>query len=342
MHKPKRMSDVAKVAGVSTMTVSRVLKAHTSVSDEVRQRVLAVIDHLDYQPNEVARSLRDRRSRQIGVLVPNLFDPFFAACAHTISTVAKQHAYSVVLSTSNESPHDELDETSRMMRRAIEGLLVIPATAPASLPSLLMQRAFHHLPIVALDRPIEGDRYDCVLVENSEGSRLGTNHLIQLGHNNIAYLGLSSVLYTMQMRERGFCSAMQDARLQPTILHLAETIDSARQAVNGLLRSKTPPTALFCANNLITRHVLHCLQEHGIYPPDRTALVGFDDFETADLLRPGITTVRQPVEAMGRIAADLLFAQLGRSDLVASHQSRRIMLPVELIVRGSCGSPLAR
>src|SRR5579875_890322 len=127
MTKSARMSDVAKLAGVSTMTVSRVLNGSANVTDEPRQKVFAAIEKLRYQPNELARSLREQRSRQIGVLVPYLYDPFFATCAHVISTVAKQHAYSVVLSTTNEDPATEYDEASRMQRRNVEGLIVIPS-----------------------------------------------------------------------------------------------------------------------------------------------------------------------------------------------------------------------
>ncbi len=108
-----RMSDVAKLAGVSTMTVSRVLNKGPNVTEGMRRKVFAAIEQLCYQPNELARSLREQRSRQIGVLVPYLLDPFFAGCAHVISTVAKQHSYSVVLSTSNEDPQAEFDEASR-------------------------------------------------------------------------------------------------------------------------------------------------------------------------------------------------------------------------------------
>lgn len=341
MHKPARMRDVATVAGVSTMTVSRVLNGTSNVSEEVRAKVAAAIEHLHYQPNEVARSLRERRSRQIGILVPNLFDPFFAACAHSVNAVAKQHGYSVVLSTSNESAQDEFDEARRMVRRTIDGLLMIPAMTRSKASLFLNERTFDHLPIVALDRPFEGDRYDCVVVENAEGARRGTRHLIELGHTRIAYLGLSPDLYTMKMREQGYCMAMQDATLKQTIVHVTEALDSTRKYVSNLLKGSRPPTALFCANNLTARHVLHCLQEHGIYPPNNIALVGFDDFETADLLRPGVTTVRQPVERMARMAADLLFAQLGRAKSNEAHYPRHITLPVELVVRGSCGSTAA-
>lgn len=329
------MIDVAKLAGVSTMTVSRALSGHPSVSVEARRKVLVAVKRLRYQPNEVARSLRERRSRQIGILVPNLYDPFFAACAHAISTVAKQHSYSVVLSTSNEDPKDELDEANRMLRRNIEGLVVIPARVVKA-RSLLLGHEFDQLPIVALDRPIEGGQFDQLLVENELGARIGTEHLIALGHKRIAYLGLSSELYTMRMRELGYTAGMQSAGLPPCVTELSDSLESTRLALSKILSGKNRPTAVLCANNLLTRHILHSMQAMNLHPPHPVALVGFDDFDTADLLRPGITTVRQPIEDLGRTAAEMLFERLaaGKNDTAPP---RHLVLPVEFIIRGSCG-----
>ena len=131
MARPARMSDVAKAAGVSIMTVSRALNGNPNVTDETRQRVFAAIKQLHYHRNELARSLREKRTRQIGILVPNLFDPFFANCVHVMGVVARQHNYSVIIATSNEDPDCEFDEANRMLYRNVEGVLVIPA-APAA------------------------------------------------------------------------------------------------------------------------------------------------------------------------------------------------------------------
>jgi LacI family transcriptional regulator len=333
------MIDVAKLAGVSVMTVSRVLSDHPSVSDRARAKVLEAVAHLRYQPNELARSLRDKRSRQIGILVPYLYDPFFAACAHVVSTVAQQHSYSVVLSTSNEDPKAEFDEANRMLRRNIEGLVVIPARLGKG-KSLLLNDEFGDLPIVALDRPIEGSRFDALVVENERGARTGTEHLVVLGHKRITFLGLTKDLYTMRNRERGYRKGMQFAGLVPQTVELSENMEDTRAAVRQLLSGKTRPTALFCANNLLTRHVLHALQTMNIHPPDTIALVGFDDFDTADLLRPGITTVRQPVEALGRTAAEMLFERLTAGPSVSERPAKKIVLPVDFVIRGSCGAKM--
>lgn len=333
------MIDVAKLAGVSVMTVSRVLSDHSSVSENARAKVLEAVAELRYQPNELARSLREKRSRQIGILVPYLYDPFFSACAHVVSTVAQQHSYSVVLSTSNQDPKAEFEEVNRMLRRNIEGLVVIPARVGKG-KSLLLGDEFRDLPIVALDRPIEGSRFDALVVENERGARTGTEHLLCLGHKRIAFLGLSKHLYTMRCRERGYRKAMQAAGLVPQTLELSETMEDTRAVIRQLLSGKTRPTALFSANNLLTRHVLHSLQTMNIHPPESLALVGFDDFDTADLLRPGITTVRQPVEALGRTAAEMLFERLTAGPSAVERPAKKIVLPVDFVIRGSCGAKM--
>jgi LacI family transcriptional regulator len=335
MAKSARMSDVAKLAGVSIMTVSRVLNDSANVTDSRRERVFAAIEKLQYQRNELARSLREQRSRQIGVVLPYLFDPFFATCAHVISAVAKHHSYSVVLSTSDGDPETEYAEASRMLRRNVEGLIVIPSHVQTE-DSLLLAHEFSRMPIVTLDRPIEGSGFDSLVVENEEGAMLGTNHLIGLGHKKIAYVGLTDDQYTMYRRHLGYSEATRAAGLKETAVICTSELEDAYQKVKQLCAGKNRPTALFCGNNLTTRHVLHSLQRLNIHLPNDMALVGFDDFETADLMQPAITVVRQPVELLGRTAADVLFSRLEEP-----HKPRagsRSVLPVELIIRGSCGT----
>jgi LacI family transcriptional regulator len=329
------MSDVAKLAGVSTMTVSRVLNENVNVTEDTRQRVMAAVEKLQYRRNEIARSLREQTSRQIGILVPNLYDPFFATCAHSISLVAKEHAYSVVISTSDEDARTEYDEASRMIRRNVDGLIVIPAIPVKGGPGL-KDPEFQYLPIVALDRPLEGTRCDRLLVQNKHGAQSGVEHLIDLGHKNIAFFGLARPLYSLKMRQQGYEAAMNAAGLMLNISQVSDALQDTLAALRKTLSSRTPPTALFGSNNLVTRHLLHSMYTLGLHAPDSIALVGFDDFETAELMRPGITVVRQPVESLGRLAAEVLFARLAKGG--DEPTPKRIMLPVELVIRGSCGA----
>lgn len=330
------MSDVAKLAGVSTMTVSRVLNENANVLEETRQRVFTAVERLGYRRNELARSLRERRSRQIGILVPNLCDPFFAVSAQAINRVARDHGYSVSIATTEENPELEFEEASRMLRRSVEGLLVIPVDVKGS--SRLLSPEIQEIPIVTIDRPASGAgrSFDTFLVENKQGALEGTQHLIRLGHKRIACIALSRRLYTMRQRISGYEAAMASAGLKPEVVIVPETVDGTLECLRALMSGRSAPTALFCANNLTTRQVLHGLQVLGLHPPDPVALVGFDDFEIADLLRPGITVVSQPFEEMARHAAEALFERLanGRAHL----PGRRTVLPVALIVRGSCGA----
>lgn len=332
-NRPPRMSDVAKLAGVGTMTVSRVLSGSVKVSEETTKRVFDAIATLHYRPNEVARALRDQRSHQIGVIIPNLYDPFFAMCADTVSTVAKEHAYSIVIATADEDPDLEYNEASRMLRRQVEGFVIIPAAGGVS---RIVGSEFSRTPVVTLDRPIENTPFDSVEVENRSGSQLGVNHLIQHGHRRIAFFGLSRNLYTIRARFDGYRDALKKANLKPEF-YFGNAIQTEMVAtIRNVLSSKNPPTAFYCSNNLITRNAIHALAHLKVRVPDSIALVGFDDFETANILNPPMTVVRQPITDLARIGANLLFSRLLNDD--RTERGKHIVLPVELVIRESCGA----
>lgn len=329
-----RMSDVARLARVSSMTVSRVLTGNEKVSPELRDRVLAAVADLKYRPNELARSLRDRRSRQIGVIVPYLFDPFFAICAHAVSEVAKSHSYSVVLSTSNEDSRTEYDEVCKMLRRNVEGMVIIPAAGSTPGDSPLLRPEVRQCHIIMADRPVDRRSFDTVLVDNVGGAQRGTEHLLSLGHKRIAFVSFEQNMYTLQARYEGYQTAMLAAGLRPVRVSFSAASDDFATHVRKLLAARYPPTAVLCGNNLITRHLLHGLKASGFVPPTPLAVVGFDDFETADLLEPGITVIRQPVEEIGRQAAEILFERLAGKH---PQKKREVVLDVDLVLRGSCG-----
>lgn len=326
------MQDVARLAQVGTMTVSRVLNGNLKVSAENRDRVLSAIQALDYMPNQVARSLRQQRALQIGIIVPNLRDPFFAICSDAIGDVARQHNYSIVLATSDENAETEYKEATRLLGRSVDGLIVTPAARGRS---RLVDPAFRDLPIVAVDRPVPGGGVDCVVVRNQLGAYLGTQHLIEHGHRRIAHLGLSGDLYTMQRRIRGYRKAMEEAGLEPNIA-IVSSLHETLQTVKELVRGRHPITALFCGNNVLSCSVFHALSTLKLRIPEDIAVIGFDDFDTADILSPAMTVVRQPIEDIGRIAAEMLFARL-RNERTGPERPRPRVLPVELVIRNSCG-----
>ncbi len=333
MQRNPTMADVAKLAGVGTMTVSRLLSGTVTVSEETAKRIHRAIQQLNYQPNEVARSLRGLKTRTIGVIVPYLYDPFFAYCAQGIATVAREHEYSVILTTSAEDPEREEREAIQMLRRHVEGMVIIPAMQEKT---YLSRPEYMDARIVTLDRPAPLPRFDSVLVENKSGAALAVKHLIQHGHKRIACIGLSGAVYTMRMRHEGYLEALRQAKLKPEPYVDGSVQESLAPALAALLDRHDPPTAFFCTNNLTMRYTLLALNELGVSIPKGVAIVGFDDFELAEILNPTLTVVRQPSQELGSVGAALLFKRLEASSDVPK-TGERVVLPVELVVRRSCG-----
>ncbi len=326
------MQDVAKLAGVGTMTVSRVLNGTAHVSEETSQRVYEAIERLQYKPNQVARALRGSSSKSIGVLVPYLYDPFFATCAHAIDEVAKDHGYSVILTTTNEDAKIELDAVRQMIPRHVDGLIVIPAEGSSS---NLTTSEFRDLPIVTLDRPIPQSTFDNVEAENKAAGVLAVDHLVSHGHKRIAFIALHKELFTMKTRYAGYKAAMNNAGL-PLEAHFdCMTQATVTDLMKALWARRDRPTALFTTNGLTTRYTLRALADLSLSIPRDMALVGFDDVDLAELMRPPLTIIRQPVMELGRTAAELLFKRLDRT--AAKEPPQHITLPVELVLRSSCG-----
>jgi LacI family transcriptional regulator len=326
------MQDVARLADVGLMTVSRVLNKSGPVSEEVQRRVQRAVAQLNYRPNEAARSLRQGRSRSIGLIVPNFHDPFYAVCVDAISVVANEHAYSVMVTTSDDDQEREYRVAVSMLLRHIEGILVIPAVGGTT---KLSHEEFRLTPIVTLDQPMRGEHFSSVVVANRMGARMGANHLIEHRHKRIVFLGLSNKAFTHRMRYEGYRQAMSEAKLVPEGYFHCASREETCALLSSLMEGPKPPTAFFAGNNLVMRHLLHSLSELRIEIPGGVAVAAFDDFDMADIFHPAITVVRQPVTELGRVAAELLFARLG--DKQPTPAGKQIVLPVELVVRRSCG-----
>lgn len=326
------MADVAKLAGVGKMTVSRLLSGSAKVSKETADRVQRAIRMLNYQPNELARSLRSVHSKTIALILPYLYDPFFATCAHAVSTVATQQGYSVLITTSDEKTEIEQQQASAMLRRRIDGMIIIPAPHG---DGYLRGNEFSGVQVVTLDRPAPDSRFDSVLVNNRGGTRAGVAHLIEHGHQRIAFLGLNKTLYTMQVRYAGYREAMTKAGLAPDSYIECPSEDATVTIVHSLLTESKAPTALFAANNVTMRYILHAVNVLKVDVPGQIALAGFDDFDIADVLQPALTVVRQPVYQVGEMAANLLFQRIARGEYPT--KGHRVVLPVELVIRRSCG-----
>lgn len=331
-HRKPTMSDVARLAGVGTMTVSRVLSGTVPVSAETAKRVQTAVDQLQYRPNELARAFRGQKSRTIGLIIPYLYDPFFANCAHAVTTVAKEHGYSVIITTSNEDPDTEYAEAGQMLQRHVDGLVAIPSRIRES---RISRALFGKTPVVIFDRPVADPALDVVLVQNTAGSRRVVEHLIEHGHKRIAFMGLSRNLYTINTRFLGYRRALRDAGLQEDGFFGCDSEQNTLRALHDKLRGPNAPTAVFTSNTLATRYVLSALVHLGVKMPNDVAFVGFDDFDMAEFTSPSLTVVRQPAQEMGRVATSLLFDRITRDEIPQT--GNRIVLPVEIVLRRSCG-----
>ena len=326
------LKDVAREANVSLKTASRVLNDERYVRPEVRKRVQAAIVSLGYRSNDLARTLKLGTTRTIGLVIADISNPFYAAFAQGVARIARRRGYTVVLSASDEGLPAEREYVELLVRQRIAGLLVVPAAGDHS---YLGSERSRGLPIVAVERPLEGLDNDCVLVENEAGARAMTAHLIGHGRRRIALLSGSPDIYTYAMRLRGYRLAVESAGCPQIIRLISPTIEGAAEATVALMSETEPPDAICCVNNRITVGVLGALRRLGMSVPDELAVVGFDDFELSDVVRPGLTMVRQPAVELGTTAATLL---IDRIEGIESGPPRAITLPVELMVRDSCGS----
>lgn len=332
------MNDVARAASVGTMTVSRVLNGSQHVMPQTAERVREAVARLGYRPNEMARALRNFKSRTIGLLLPNLYDTFYATCAHALNIVAKEHGYTVLLTLTNDDSAHEYNEAQRMMQRHVEGLVVIPASSDVC---RLGEPEFGEIPVVTLDRPLPAGaagQVDSVLTENEIGAFLATRHLIEVhGIRRILFLGHKPSLYTMERRCKGYSDAMAEAGLPVSTNFHCTSYKATMDAIGKALNSPRRPEALLSANNLTTRQALSALLHLRLRVPEEIALVGFDDLELGDLLHPALTVVRQPATELGQAAGRILFSKLNKQS--PSPGVVQTVLPVELVLRHSCGCP---
>ena len=329
------MRDVANRAGVSTMTVSRVLKRDTRVSEDTRRRVLTAVDDLGYRLNATARSLRLGGSGMIGLIVTNLANPFYSRLALGVQEVASEHGLSMLLSNTGEQLDRERGLVEDLASRQVAGMIVVPAGGSHS---HLTPAALRDMPVVLASRPPSGMEADCVLVDDFGGARDATARLIAAGHRRIGFLGNPPAIHTGAERYRGYRAAHEDAGLEPDdrlVRRGPADVATAEQAALGLLAPAGPagtgtaPTALFCTNNRLTQGAIRAVRALEL----PVALAGFDDFDLADILGMPLTIVSYDADEMGRQAARLLIDRINGGP-AAARPPRRTVLPTHVLRYG--------
>ncbi|MEV7616246.1 LacI family DNA-binding transcriptional regulator [Streptomyces sp. NPDC089799] len=327
------MKDVASRAGVGLKTVSRVVNGEPGVTTETERRVQEAIEALGFRRNDSARVLRKGRTATVGLVLEDLADPFYGPLNRAVEEVARAHGALLVNGSSAEDPDRERELALALCARRVDGLIVIPAGDDHRYLEPEMRAG---VATVFVDRPAGRIDADVVLSDSFGGARQGVAHLIARGHRRIGFIGDHARIHTATERLRGYRAAMSDAGLpvDGSWVSLGSTApERVTAAATAMLAGPAPVTALFSGNNRVTVTVVRVLA--ALTRP--VALVGFDDFELADLLRPGVTVVAQDAAALGRVATERLFARLD-GDRPAPE---RIELPTRLVPRGSGELPPA-
>jgi len=322
------MSDVARLAGVSIKTVSRVVNAEPGVHADTAGRVLAAIERLGFRRNVGALNLRRGSSTgTIGLVLEDVGNPFYSGLTRAVEEVARGFGRQVLTGSSDENADRERELALEFCARRVDGLIVVPAGLRHG---YLMPEITSGMPVVFADRPAGDVLADTVLVDNIEGAVAAVAHLAAHGHRRVAFLGDSPDIFTATERLRGFregCAKAGIAYDETLVAMGPHTAAGVAAVLRRLLGGRTPATAVLTGNNRITVHVLRAIAG----ARRRPALVGFDDFELSDLLDPPVSVVAIDPATLGRAAAELLFARLGGD----TAPPRRIVLPVRLIPRGS-------
>jgi len=335
MHKPSparkaTLVDVAGVAGVGPMTVSRVINGHPYVSDATAKRVRAAIRKLGYRPNQAARMLTGQRSKSIGLIVPNIADPFFSVVSRSVQQAARDAGYTVWLAASDYDAAVEEAEIGEMTNHPVDGIVLAPVNSRGK---HLKAAAAGSIPIVAIDRSIEIASTDSVEVENRVGARMAIEHLREHGYKRIHCVATDFHLRSIRLRVEACEEYLRRAKLSAKKTILPD-MDNALPALEALFNSRQRPDAIFATNNACTFALIETMQRLGIRIGRDVALIGFDEVNFYSLIRPSITAISQPVAELGKTATRLLLERINNEGPAAKV---RITLPVTLITRESCG-----
>jgi len=332
---PVTLEDVARRAGVSKATVSRVVNRNYGVSEPLRQRVMQAIQALGYQTERPAHRLRGTAGEIVGVIVPDIQNPYFTSVVRGIDDLAYSYQLSVLLCHTGDHPAKQDAYIRMMMTERVAGLILAPSFGITRDP--LQQLAQSGTPVVLIDRLVSHLRFDTVIVDNVQGAYQGVRHLIDQGCQRIAFVGGDLQLSPGRERLSGYQQALADHDLppDPALIQIEHfSVESGRRLTRALLNRPQPPDAIFAASNSLSMGVLKAVREAGGRIPADVAVVGFDDVPWADDLFIPLTTVTQPACEVGREAVRMLL----RRHSEPAAPVRTVTLPTALTIRESCGA----
>lgn len=342
--RPATLADVARLAGVVAMTASRALNQTGYVSDEVRKRVLKAAAKLDYRPNMVARQLKSQRLSAIGILLPDIANPFSAEIVNGVKQVFDEAGYSAFIALSNRSVEQETASLRAFADHRVDGLIV--ATRGTKMgDEVLTDFARHRIPVVTIGRPVKITGMDSVTADHWRGAFDAVNHLIRLGHTRIGFIGISPADRFSLRRYQGYAAALEQAGIEPVPDYTvgppeAPAFATQEDGFEGMMRLaklRRSPTAVFARNDFAAIGALRAAHKLGLRVPGDVAIAGFDNIPLAAFTSPPLTTVEQPIAEQGSAAAKFL---LDRIEKRYTDSARRICMPCRLIVRESTAADL--
>ncbi|NLH00781.1 MAG: LacI family transcriptional regulator [Clostridiales bacterium] len=332
--------DIARLAGVSSATVSRVINGDDRVAPKTYEKVKRVIDEYGYVHNAVARNLKKSSTKTIGYLVPDINNPFFTSVLVGFEEMCYAKGYDIIFENTCENVEKEKKSMQTLLSLRVDGLLAVLVDTENKLIDSFDSMG---IPIVLIDRKSKNEsKHDCIIIDNYDAVKKLVDHLVSLGHTDIATIYGSLDITPGEERLNGFLEAMKQAGIPVNPDYVVPgyfTVEGSYEATEQLLKLKKPPTAIITANNLSTMGAYAALVDHKIRIPQDISLVGIDDFLLAGHLTPPLTVVRRSNTTVGRIAGEML---MDRIEMGSTHKripQRIKVLPTELCVRESSGKP---
>lgn len=325
------IADVAKEAGVSVATVSRVINGKGTVTAETAERVNAAIAKFHYQPNVWGRNLRRKESRMLLVLIPNITNPYYSSIVSGIEDTARRQDYTTILCITNSDKTREQEFLNLLRSGRADGAIFLAAERDSQTVAKLARS----YPVVQCCEYCGDEEIPHVSIDNFEAARQVLRHLLNLGHRRIGFVGSTNRFISTLQREEGYQSALQQAGLQPDERYFAYADDdynflSGVRAVRELLCLKDRPTAVFCISDMIALGAIRAANELGLNVPQDLTVVGFDDVEYASMFKPMLTTVSQPCYSLGKVSATMLLRQIATGE-----KGGAVFLEHKLILRDS-------
>lgn len=326
------IKDIAKKAGVSYSTVSRALNDYPEVNKQTKKKILKIAMEMQYQPNALARGLVKKETKTIGLLIPDITNPFYPELAKGVEDAANEAGYSIFLCNTNWSEKREENYLAVLQQKHIDGLIMSPSSDATE---HLQYISSSGLKVVFIDSKIQIVNCTSIIINNARGGQMATEHLIQKGHKDIAFIGGQQDNFPTQERLKGYRSALNDFNIQINKNHIQFGNYSRESGYNimcYLLKSDKKPTAVFAANDVIALGVIQAIKKFELSIPSDIAVVGFDGIEYASLPEIQLSTISQPIYEMGKISLNTLINQLSKNEQTIS---QLIMLEPELIIRGT-------